>query len=95
MTPADAIALGNTKFWEKMSAREIALFQLYTELLCMPFEVFHRAMEEALGRPVWTHEFGTNVEGLKLELLGRKNPPTMEEIINLIPADKRVFVVTT
>jgi hypothetical protein len=58
----------------------------------VPFEVFHEAIEKALGRPVWTHEFGLNMEGLKKEFLGETPPPTMEEIMNLIPEEKRVII---
>lgn len=31
-------------------------------------------------------------EGLHKELYGEKEPPTLEEIINLIPEDKRVLI---
>jgi hypothetical protein len=65
---------------------------MFEELLCMPFDVFHEAVEKTLGRPVWTHEFGLNFDGLKAELLGEKPASTMEEIINLIPEDKRVVI---
>ena len=41
-------------------------FQLYEERLCMPFPLFHKAVEEALGRPVYTHEFA-GVENLRQE----------------------------
>lgn len=84
--------LYRTKFWETMSARDIALFQLKVKYLCMPFDVFHKAIEKALGRPVWTHEMGLNWKGLMKELLGEKPTPTMEEIINLIPKEKRMIV---
>ena len=76
-----------------MTAREIAEFQLFTEQLCLPFTVFHKALEEALGRPVWTHELGLNVDGLRAELRGDQGTPTLEDIINLIPEDKRIIIV--
>ena len=88
-----AIELGRSEFWKTMSARDIALFQLEVRRLCMPFSVFHKALEEALQRPVWTHEMGLNWEGLKEELLGKRQKPTMEEIINLIPKDKRIIIL--
>jgi len=88
-----AIQLAESKFWETMSAKDIALFQLEAELLCMPFEVFHKAIEEALNRPVYTHEMGLNWKGLREELLGEKEKPTFDEIINLIPKDKRIIIL--
>ena len=91
MTEQQAVALFASKFWEPMSFHERAKFQLHEDRLCMPFSVFHEAVEKALGRPVWTHEFGLNREGLKLELVGAA-APTMQQIIDLIPADKRLIV---
>lgn len=92
MTKEDAIRLAESKFWEGMDYRQRAIFQMHEEKLCMPFDVFHEAVEKTLGRPVWTHEFGMNHEGIKAELNGNGPAPTMEEIINMIPADKRVLV---
>jgi len=92
MTKDEAIALAESGFWHEMSARDIATFQLYEDMLCMPFTVFHEAIEKTLGRPVYTHEFA--FPGLlKKELRGEREAPTLEEIINLIPADKRVIIV--
>lgn len=88
-----AIALAESNWWELCDHREIAGFQLFTEELCCPFDVFHDAVEKSLGRPVWTHEFGLNYDGIVAEFLGERQPPTMEEIIGLIPEEKRVIVV--
>lgn len=86
-----AIRLAKTNWWEGKSAKEIAVFQLFTEELCMPFDLFHKAIEEALGRPVYTHEFGSSGH-LEAELLGEKPAPTTEDIIGMLPADKVVVV---
>lgn len=87
-----AIALAESKWWVGRPAKEVAKFQLFTEELCIPFGVFHGTIEEALGRPVYTHEFGLNMDGLIQELLGERDAPTMEEIINLIPEEKRIVI---
>jgi hypothetical protein len=87
-----AIALANSGWWEGKTPREIAKFQLFTDELSMPFEVFHEALEKTLGRPVWTHELALNFDGIAMELLGEKDAPTMEEIIGLIPEEKRILV---
>lgn len=93
MTKNEAIKLFDSRFWENMSYEERAKFQLFESKLCMPFGIFHEAMEKTLGRPVFTHEFGSKgTKGLKKELLGEKKSPTMEEIMNLIPKDKRIIV---
>lgn len=88
MTKEKAIALAESKFWEGMTHKQIAEFQMCEEKLCMPFPVFHEAVEKTLGRPVYTHEFGLNFQGLKDELFNGKPAPTLEEIINLIPEEK-------
>jgi hypothetical protein len=92
MTKEQAIALGESKFWEGMTHRQIAEFQMCEEKLCMPFSVFHEAVEKTLRRPVFTHEFGLNYQGLKNEFFNGKTAPTLEDIINLIPEEKRIIV---
>lgn len=94
MTQEEAIALAKTGFWKDMSARDVAIFQLSELRLCMPFDVFHAALEEALGRPVFTHEMAWP-QALLRELLGEKPAPSLSEIMDLVPADKRVVVVKT
>lgn len=92
LTEDQAIELAESKFWEDMTHEERAKFQLFQDRLCMPFEVFHEAIEKALGRSVWTHEFGLNHEGLKKELLGDSDPPSLVDIMMMVPVDKRVIV---
>jgi hypothetical protein len=91
MTQEQARALFGTGWWEGKSADELALFQLFEPLLCMPFPVFHSAVEQTLKRPVWTHEFA-DFERLQAELLGQRPKPTMDEIMDLIPAHKRLVI---
>lgn len=67
ITKEQAIKLAESKFWESMSYREIAEFQLNTECLCMPFEIFHEVIEKTLDRPVGTHEFAS------LDILKKRN----------------------
>ena len=92
LTREQAIAFGDNKLYEGMTSRQIAEFQMEQDLLCMPFDVFHKAMEETLGRPVFTHEFAFR-DSLRKELLGEKPSPTFEEIVNLIPEQKRVLII--
>lgn len=87
-----AVELANTNWWELCEPREIAEFQLFTVELCCPFSVFHEAIEKALGRPVWTHEFGLNYDGIVQEFLGEREAPTMQEIIELVPEEKRLAI---
>jgi len=90
----NAIELYTHQWWLLKSPRDIVDFQLFTAELCMPFGEFHKALEEVLGRSVFTHEFGFNLDGLMQEYLGEKPSPTMEQILAMIPEDKQVIVLT-
>lgn len=87
-----AIQLYETEWWKERSYREIAEFQLFTAELSCPFDVFQEAVEKSLGRPVFAHEFGLNYGGICKEFLGEKKPPTMNEILHMIPQEKLIVV---
>jgi len=87
-----AIALAESHWWELCTDREIAEFQMFTVELCLPFARFHEALEKAIGRPVFTHEIAMNFDGLAAELRGEREAPTLQEIIDLIPAEKRIII---
>jgi hypothetical protein len=87
-----AIKMYRSNWWEGMEPKKIATIGLITRELCLPFDVLHKAVEESLGRPVWTHEFALDFKGIYLELIGEKDAPSMEEIINLIPEEKRIVI---
>jgi hypothetical protein len=93
MTKDQVVALAGSNWWIGRPARDLAMFQLHEPLLCMPFGVFHKAVEEALKRPVFIHEFRINWEGLKKEILGESEPPSLVQILNLIPEDKRILIL--
>lgn len=88
MTREQAIAFHDSGAWRKLSPATLALFQLTQSKLGVPFGEFHKAVEIALGRPVWTHEFALNREGLLAELQGKAATPSLEEVIGLIPSEK-------
>ena len=92
LTKEQAIKFGENKCYENMSYRQIAEFQIEQDRLCMPFEMFHEAIEKTLGRPVFTHEFALNRNRLKKELYGEKESPTFEDVISLIPKEKLILI---
>jgi hypothetical protein len=53
VTEAEAKKLAASGWWCGKSAREIADFQLREPMLCMSFSDFHKAVTDALGRPVY------------------------------------------
>ena len=60
---------GENHWWESDDPEEIAKFQLFEDVLLVDFSRFHKGVEQLLQRPVWTHEFGLNIEGLRKEAL--------------------------
>lgn len=88
LTEKEAIAFCDNKCWESMTLEDRAQFQLNQRRLCMPFDVFHEAIEKLLKRPVYTHEFAYCYEDLIKEANGLKKAPTFEEICNMIPKEK-------
>ena len=93
LTKKQAIELSESKVLETWTDEQIVRFQLFQEKLCMDFSAFHKSLEAVLDRPVFTHEFGMNYNGIVLEYLGEKEAPTFDEIIELIPEEKRIIIM--
>lgn len=87
LTREEAIACFQNEHWKEWGLLTRALFQLHQEFLCMPFSVFHEAVEKTLGRPVFAHEFSTaGVECLKDEILSLSGASdAVNEVVNAIP----------
>ena len=69
-TEEQAIDFYDSEKWRSMSQLERAKFQINEPRLCMPFDVFQCAVEQSLGRPVFTHQFGVKefVDYMRREL---------------------------
>lgn len=95
MNKEEAIRMANSNWWKGKTAQEIAEFQLNEEKLCMPFDTFHKAVEEWLGRPVWTHEFACAWE-LLAEGHGESKARDISDVINKLQelvGDKPIIVL--
>lgn len=68
LTKEQAIAFHDNEQWKGMSFKQKAILQISQEKLCMPFGIFHEAVEKTIGRPVFTHEFGVNADGIRAEI---------------------------
>ncbi len=93
LTREQAVEFFDSKAYESMDDRQKAEFQMEQDRLCMPMDVFQLALEKTLDRPVFTHELGMNRSGLKQELFLNAKPPSLEEVMNMIPEEKR-FILT-
>ena len=95
MNREQAIVMAESKWWEGKTAQEISEFQLVEPLLCMPFAEYHKAVEEWLGRPVWTHEF-VYPEELLAEGHGENHTRTVSDVMDKaqeLMGDKPIIVV--
>lgn len=93
LTKEQALAFAENKLYEYLTKRQIAEFQLEQDRLCMPFNVFHEAIEKTLNRPVFTHEFGLSRERLYNEVFGSRKRPELQDILKSIPQDKLCLLV--
>ena len=90
LTREQAIAFVDSDAWKAWDPPTLARFQLEQERLCVPWGAFHKAVGDALGRPVWTHEFVDKAK-LLAELDGAPSP-SMGDILDMLPADKTIVV---
>lgn len=88
ITLEQAVSLHDTRFWESMNYEERAMFQLFEERLCMPFDVFREALERTLGRRVQNQEILFS-DKLSVEILRGRATPSIDDILSLIPAHSR------
>ena len=58
---------GSNHWWESKDPVEVARYQVFEDTLMTDFSTFHEGVEKLVGRPVYTHEFGLNVEGVRQE----------------------------
>ena len=93
-TKEQSIAFAESGVWKEWTDEQIVRLQLFQDKLCVPFSRFHEAIEKVLGRGVWTHEFAWRDELIK-EYLGTKSAPTFDEILNLIPEEKRIVIIAS
>jgi len=91
LTKEQAIKFAKSGIWKDWNDEQIVRFQLFQRLICIDFDRFHQAMEKVLKRSILTHEFAFWKE-LQKEYLDVKPKPTFDEIINLIPKNKRIII---
>ena len=58
---------GENYWWDSKDSVQVAMYQIFENFLMVDFSLFHEGLEKLVGRPVWTHELGLNVEGIRDE----------------------------
>ena len=61
LSTEDCENLMSAEWWNLFTDTEAAYLQFNQKKLCMPFREFHRRAEVLLNRPIYTHEFTTNL----------------------------------
>lgn len=94
MTREEAIAIAESGEWQEWSSeRIVSTFLFQGGRLFLPLDDLYEALEKAFGRPVYTHELmESNIDNLIDEFSKDREPPTQEEIIELIPEEKRIVI---
>lgn len=59
---------GENYWWESDDPVQIAMYQIFEDILMSDFGKFHEGIEKIVGRSVFTHEFGLNIDGIREEV---------------------------
>ena len=82
-------------WWESDDLKVLFLGQIQEKILLMDFSKFHKATEQALERPVWTHEFA-EPEKLLGEYNKERPKATMVDVLDKIERyEKPIIVIGT
>lgn len=87
-----AIEFAKSGVWKEWDDEQIVKFQIFQDRLCIDFDRYHRALCLVLERPVYSHELA-RMSNLRSEYLGIRKAPTINEIIEMIPEDKRQIII--
>jgi hypothetical protein len=87
-------AFANRRDPDTMTGDERAAeLRWWGDILTIPFSDLHQRYEELVGRGIFTHEFaGEAAVELLIEEARTREHPTPGEILNKIPAHKRIIV---
>ena len=58
---------GDNYWWESKEPIEVAMYQVFEDFFMTDFSTFHEGLEKLVGRPVFIHELGLNIEGIREE----------------------------
>lgn len=93
LSQKQAIAFYDSGEWKNWNDEQIVRFQLFQDRLCVEWSRFHEAVGKVLDRPVFTHEFASsNRNNIVEEYLGVREAPSLEDVMNLIPKEKRLVI---
>lgn len=75
-----------------LNSWDIVNLQIYEEFNVVPFDVFHRSLEDVLGRVVYEYEIANDIEELIQEFEGKKPKPDPLDIFLKVPGLRQTFI---
>lgn len=91
ITTGQAVRFSESGWYKSKSAEEIVAMQLFEPKLVVPkFDIFHKAIEDVLGVPVQTIEFGFSKD--KLQQSFKEKVSNAEELIDKMLQEKIEFI---
>ena len=91
ITTGQAVRFSESGWYKDKTAEEIVAMQLFEPKLVVPrFDIFHKAIEDALGIPVQTIEFAFNKEELQKSF--KEKVSNAEELIEKMLQEKIEFI---
>ena len=91
LTKKQAQYLNDVGAWWDWTDEQVVRFQLFQKKLAMPSYRFHEALEVVLKRGIYLREYSQR-DKLCEEYLQSNTMPTFQEIIQMIPEDKRFII---
>ena len=79
-------------WWDSDDPKVLFLGQIQEPILLIDFDKFHKAAEQALGRPVWTHEFAESEELLD-EFYKERPKATMKDVFDKLARYEKPVIV--
>ena len=79
-------------WWKSDKPEVLFLGQIQEPTLLMEFSKFHKVTEQALGRPVWTHEFAEPEELLD-EYYKERPKATMTDVFDKLARYKKPAIL--
>lgn len=90
-TEEQATAIYESGVWKEWTDEQVVRFQLFQQLMCLPFIHFVKAIERFFNYPVATTAFVFH-KGMVIEYMRKTEydePPTFDEIVGYLPEELR------
>lgn len=86
LTREEAVVFAESGAWKEMTDDQLVWFQFNQKKICVPVSHLHVALEGALGRDVYSHEFHSKNGWNRMinEFMGRREMLTPAESLSML-----------